>query len=90
MLRGILKVIYIAVWAYIAFLIYRFITNIRRRIRPAPQSKPRLSGVMVKDEACGVYVPREDALRDVVGEKEYFFCSKDCRTKFIEDAKKGR
>jgi YHS domain-containing protein len=89
MFEGILRLIYFAVWAYFAFIVYRFVRNIWRRIsRPAPKAaKPRLSGVMVKDEACLTYVPKEDALREVIDGREYFFCSKECRKKFLSDRK---
>jgi YHS domain-containing protein len=42
---------------------------------------------MVKDEACLTYVPKEDALREVIDGREYFFCSKECRKKFLSDRK---
>ena len=66
-----------------------WVRNLWRRISP-PQPKaapPRLSGVMVKDEACLTYVPKEDALREVIDGREYFFCSKECRKKFLSDKK---
>ena len=44
---------------------------------------------MVKDEACQTYLPRSEALRDVIDGREYFFCSKDCRQKFLEERKRA-
>ena len=92
MLNGLMKLIFYAVWAYIIYSVYRFVRNIWRRIAPPP-AKPeprRVSGVMVKDEACGTYIPQDEALRETVGGKEYFFCSKECRTKFLNELKKSR
>jgi YHS domain-containing protein len=89
MFQGILRLIYFAVWAYFFFIVYRFVRNLWRRIAP-PQPKAsqrRLSGVMVKDEACLTYVAKEDALREVIDGREYFFCSKECRKKFLGDKK---
>jgi YHS domain-containing protein len=36
---------------------------------------------MVKDEVCGTYIPREEALTEVRDGIEHFFCSEECRRK---------
>jgi YHS domain-containing protein len=92
MFYGFMRLIFYAVWAYIIYSVYRFFRNVWRRVAP-PAAKPeprRVSGVMVKDEACGTYIPQDDALRETVGGKEYFFCSKECRKKFLDASKKAR
>ncbi len=92
MLNGFMKLIFYAVWAYIFYAVYRFVRNIWRKIAPPP-AKPeprRVSGVMVQDEVCRTYLPKEDALRETIGGKEFFFCSKECRRKFLEESKKSR
>jgi uncharacterized protein len=92
MFNGFMRLIFYAVWAYIIYSVYRFFRNIWRKIAPPP-AKPdprRVSGVMVKDEACGIYIPKDDALRETVDGREYFFCSKECRKKFLEASKKAR
>lgn len=76
---------------YAVYLVFRFIRNLARAVRPpSPPSEPRLSGTMVKDEACGTYVPNETAIREVIDGEERFFCSKDCRHKFLEERKRAR
>jgi YHS domain-containing protein len=45
--------------------------------------------MMVKDEACETYIPKEEAIREVIDGKEYFFCSKDCRRKILDQVKKS-
>jgi len=92
MFYGFMRLIFYAVWAYIIYSVYRFFRNVWRRVAP-PAAKPeprRVSGVMVKDEACGTYIPQDEALRETVGGKEYFFCSKECRKKFLDSSKKAR
>ncbi|HDZ91587.1 MAG: YHS domain-containing protein [Deltaproteobacteria bacterium] len=37
---------------------------------------------MVQDPACKTYIPRRDALRRVMGGKEFFFCSRECADRF--------
>jgi YHS domain-containing protein len=45
------------------------------------QAPREVQGVMVKDEICGVYIPRDAALREVRDGVEHFFCSEECRRK---------
>jgi YHS domain-containing protein len=42
---------------------------------------------MVKDEMCNTYLPKEDALKANYAGKDYYFCSKECRQKFLEQKK---
>ncbi len=77
--------------AYAVYLIYRFLRNLGRAVRPPDRPpEPRLTGTMVKDEACGTYIPKEGAIRDLIDGEERFFCSKECRGKFIAERKKAR
>lgn len=86
-----IRLIYYAIIAYLVYRLIRFFQNLGRAFRPTPPpSQPRLSGTMVKDETCGTYVPKEEALREVVDGEERFFCSKDCRQKFLEERKRPR
>jgi YHS domain-containing protein len=87
MVRGMFRLIYYLILAYLIYAIVRFFQNLGRRSQ-APKSGPRLSGMMVKDEACNMYVPKEEALREVIDGQEYFFCSKDCRKKFLAQRKR--
>jgi len=84
-----IRLIYYAFLAYVIYLIYKFFQNLAKRTMP-PQQTKRLSGMMVKDESCNTYVPKEEAIREVIGGKEYFFCSKECRKKFLEQMKNSR
>jgi YHS domain-containing protein len=76
-------------YAVVFYLIYKFITYVfvpRGQGRSA-RSPQKLSGVMVKDEACNTYLPQEDAIRETIDGREYYFCSKECRQKFIDQKK---
>jgi YHS domain-containing protein len=85
-IRGLFRLFYYAVMAYVVYSVYRFFKNLGR---PRQGAKPRaqLSGVMVKDEACQIYLPKDQALRETIGGREYFFCSKECREKFLQERK---
>jgi YHS domain-containing protein len=74
--------------AYFVYSVWRLVRILKRgpgARRPRPDPRP---GVMVQDETCHLYLPKSDALREVVGGKEYFFCSKECRKAFLESRKR--
>jgi len=83
-----IRLIYYAILAYVIYLVYRFLTSFARKTSSSPP-KARLSGMMVKDEACNMYIPKEEAIKEVIEGREYFFHSKDCRKKFLEELKKA-
>lgn len=70
---------------YLAVQVFRFFNNIKRYSTPSPP--PRLSGVMVKDEVCDTYLPEEEALKEKLDGKIYYFCSPECRRRFLEQRK---
>lgn len=81
----LLRFLFILFVLYVIFAVVRFIQAIGKppgeRRRP-----PTLGGTMVKDLYCDMYIPREEAIREVHGGKEYFFCSRECRDGFIKRA----
>lgn len=89
-MAGIIRFLYWALLAYLVYAVIRFFRSLSRAAKPKNTSRPRIStGVMVKDEECNTYLPKEHALREVREGKEYFFCSQECRKKFLERLKSG-
>ena len=43
-----------------------------------------IDDVMVKDPFCNVYFARKKGIHQRVDGKDYFFCSTDCRDKYLE------
>jgi uncharacterized protein len=84
-----LRWIYYAIVLYLVYLVLKVFRGLIRRPAP-PERGTALSGVMVKDEACQTYLPKENALREVIDGREYFFCSRECRMKFLEERKRRR
>ena len=39
---------------------------------------------LVQDPCCQTYIPKRTALRKKVGGREYYFCNKECVTKFLD------
>jgi len=80
---SLVKLILYSLLAYGFYMIIRFFSSLSKSVKtPSPQQKT--SGVMVKDESCNTYLPREDAIKELHEGKEYFFCSDTCRQKFLE------
>ena len=79
----LLRFLFILFILYIIFAVVRFIQAIGKP-PGAPRRSPTLGGTMVKDDFCQMYLPREEAIREVRGGKEYFFCSRECRDGFIK------
>jgi len=86
MLQGLLRIIFYAVLFYLIFQLIRFSRAIYKATKPS-QPKKTLPGIMVKDEICNTYIPKEDAIREIYQGREYFFCSKECQQKYLESKK---
>ena len=82
MVAAFLRFVLFVLVAYVGFLFLRIYLGLKRR-RPQPGTKPprEVQGVMVKDEICGTYIPRDEALREFRDGEEHFFCSEECRRK---------
>ena len=81
-------------WFLVGYVILRVALFWRKINRPAatarPQTPPAPSGIMVKDEICQTYLPREKALREIIDGDERFFCSPECRRKCLEERSGAR
>jgi len=80
MVAAFFRFILFAFVAYVAFLFLRIYLGLKRR-RPQARAPREVRGEMVKDEVCGTYVPREEALTEIRDGTEHFFCSAECRRK---------
>lgn len=87
-MSGLFKVILYAAIAYLIYIIIKFYQSLKRLKKP-PQKSDSKPGIMVKDEVCNTYLPKEDAIKENYKGKEYYFCSDECRKKFLESKKKG-
>ncbi len=85
MFPGFLRIIFFAFLVYSSLRIFRFIQSLRSRAIPkAERPSKSLSGVMVKDEICQTYLPKEDAIKELKDGKEYYFCSRECQEKSLK------
>lgn len=82
-IAGFFRIIFYLFIAYLVYLVLRFLFPARRK---AQRNRPprQLSGIMVKDEMCNTYLPEENALREKLDGRVHYFCSKECRERFLE------
>jgi YHS domain-containing protein len=83
---GFFRLIFYLIVAYVIYLFLRILLAPHRPAR-RQANRPQSSGVMVKDETCNTYLPREEAILEKAEGKEYYFCSQECRKKFLEQVR---
>jgi len=44
----------------------------------------QMDNVMIKDPFCEIYFPKKDGVHLRINGKDLYFCSKECRDKFLE------
>jgi len=91
MVAAFLRLVLFALIATVAFLFLRIYRGVKRiRQQPGHQAPREVQGVMVKDEVCGTYIPRDDALIEVRDGVERYFCSEECRRRLRDSPTAGR
>jgi YHS domain-containing protein len=83
-------------FAAILFLAWMLYKGVRSLLAGGTQ-KERMGGrrdgegevldIMVQDPQCGTYVPQGQAVRAKLNGQELFFCSRECRDKFLAENK---
>ena len=73
----------------IAYLAYRALKSWMLKNVPAEktvtgQKAGEIDDVMVKDPFCEVYFPKRNGVHLKVDGKDLYFCSRECRDRFIE------
>ena len=73
----------------LGYLIYKLVKAVvfpkaspARKVRH--QSASQIDDIMVKDPFCETYFPKRDGIHLKFEDKDLYFCSTDCRDKFIE------
>ena len=80
-------IIKVAIVALVCYVLYRLFMNDNKKKaeKDAEKKKKRVaSGEMVKDPVCGTYVDKESAITVRNGDQTLYFCSYECRKKYIE------
>ncbi len=73
LLMAVLRIV--AVLFLVRLVLRAFLPLFRQPQAPAPPAK---AGELVRDPVCKTFVPRESAVRALVGGREQLYCSSAC------------
>jgi len=73
-----MKFLFFLVFLLLLFFYYK---NYKKR-KLNQKEKIRITE-MIRDEVCGLYLPRDEALKVEIEGKVYYFCSKECKDAFL-------
>ena len=48
-----------------------------------------IDDIMVKDPLCETYFPQREGIKEVIKGETLYFCSEECRDKYVEGARKA-
>ena len=77
----------ILIFGIAAYALYRlFMNDKRKNIEKSEndEAKKVADGILVRDPVCGVYVEKENSFSVRNGDVVEYFCSDDCRQKYIK------
>lgn len=75
------------IFAVAGYLLYKLIINERKKkteVKNIHDEKLAKEGVLVKDPVCGTYVSKDTDIRIKEGSEVRYFCSYECRDKYLE------
>ncbi|NPV82573.1 MAG: YHS domain-containing protein [Candidatus Aminicenantes bacterium] len=84
----LIRLIFLFLLFYLVLLVVRFFQSLGQPAagnRRQPDSLPKKA--MVKDEVCNTYISEDEALKETKNGRVYYFCSEDCRKKFLASGK---
>ncbi|MGA8179031.1 MAG: YHS domain-containing protein [Desulfobacterales bacterium] len=76
------------------YLGYRFLKSWMFKETPAQTAASEnktaeINNIMVKDPHCGVYFSKKDGVHLNMNGQDLYFCSEECKDKFLEKQAKG-
>lgn len=86
-----MRLLIYAIAVFIGYLIYK---SVRESLsRPAQMHRRKqdeaITAELVEDPVCHTYCPKNNSLVARVEEGTYYFCSEECRQKFLDMRKGG-
>jgi len=76
--------LYLLIIILIAYLLFWPRGSARKKTARSNPNQPRR---LFKDPVCGVYVDEEEAVKLTWKNETVYFCSKECRDKFLQQKK---
>ena len=87
MFAGFFRFLIYGLLFFFAYRLFRFFVpkGVKENKETVTKGGIQVDDVMVKDPACGIYLPRRDAVREKIRGETHYFCSERC----AENFKKG-
>ena len=84
-------IIRILLLAFVLWLVRRLLGKILVRVKQpgATDDRADIQNSMVKDPVCGMYMDSRLAIRLDSRKEAYYFCSEECKNKYLGNAGKG-
>ncbi len=58
--------------------------------KPKEENLREFEDELVKDPVCGIYIPKNKAIIAKVGGVKVYFCSKECKEKYLEEMRRRK
>ena len=76
--------------AILFYILYRLVKSLllpssQKFGKQAGQGNKIITDEMVSDPYCNVYIPKHDAIKTKIAGKTLYFCSKECKKKYLEE-----
>ena len=77
------------IFAGLAYVGYRALKSVigggaSKKVPSSDKSSGKIDDVMIKDPYCEAYFPKRDGVHYRHDGEDLYFCSEDCKAKFIE------
>ncbi len=82
----LIRLILLAAIFYLIYQLVKFFQSLGEAVSGSanPASKVENKKIMVKDEVCNTYIPEEEAIKECREGKTLYFCSEECRRKYLD------
>ena len=78
-----IKLLFLGALAYFAYRMVKPWLSKHFSIHISNGEREEIEDVMIKDPHCQTYFPKRQGISAIISGKEVFFCSKECRDKYL-------
>lgn len=79
------RILFYVLVLYLGYRFFRSMVNARTSSETRDTAAPPQEAELEKDPQCGAYFLKINGVRAVVGGKELFFCSRQCRDQYRKE-----
>ena len=84
--RGLIRLLSLAALAGAGWSVARMLRGSAGPRGARPSVSPDTRDKMVRDRVCNTFLPQNRALESRVGAETHYFCSENCRGRFLRQA----